>query len=223
MKIMKGEALMSQNQNPIQKRTRKPRKVPFYLNAPVVLGMTLITLIVLIVDTLTKGTAIRLFGMHYSSWTDPMMYVRMFTHIFTHADLEHYTGNFMLILLIGPMVEDKYGSKNLLEMIIITSLVTGLIDVIFFRDVMFIGASGIVFMLILLASFTDIKNGKLPITVLLISVLYIGNEVVNGIIANDNVSQISHIVGGFCGAFLGFAFHHNKGSSAGGSRKTMDL
>ena len=178
--------------------------------------MTVISLIVLIFDMLTKGMTSRLFGMYFSSWKDPMMYVRFFTHIFAHADLKHYTGNFMLILMIGPMVEDKYGSKDLMKMIAITSLVTGIIDIAFFRNVMFIGASGIVFMMILLASFTDIRNGRLPITVLLIAVLYIGNEVVNGFVLKDNVSQLSHIVGGFCGAFLGFSFHKGKGAQHGG-------
>ena len=189
------------------------KKVLFYMNAPVILGMTFISLIILIGDALTRGMVNRLLGMYFTSWRDPMMYFRIFTHIFAHADLTHFTGNFMMILVIGPMVEEKYGSKNLVTMIAITSMVTGLLDMVFFRNILFVGASGIVFMLILLASFTDIKNDRLPITVLLISVLYIGNEVVNGLILSDNVSQLSHIAGGFCGAFLGFFFHRGKGPS----------
>ena len=188
----------------------KNRKMIFYMNAPVILGMTFLSLSILIVDSILKGALNRILGMYYTSWTDPLMYLRFFTHVLTHADLTHFTGNFMLILVVGPLVEDKYGSGNLMKMICITALTTGLVDIIFFRNTMFLGASGIVFMLILLASFTDLKDGKLPITVLLVAILYIGNEIISGILLHDNVSQLSHIVGGLSGAVCGFSFHKNK-------------
>ena len=43
----------------------------------------------------------------------------------------------------------------------------------------------------------------LPIGVFL--VLYIGGEVVRGVTLSDNVSQLTHIIGGVCGAFLGLS------------------
>lgn len=35
-------------------------------------------------------------------------------------------------------------------------------------------------------------------------ILYLGQEIVNGFISIDNVSQFAHIIGGFAGAFFGF-------------------
>jgi len=139
-----------------------------------------------------------------------MQYVRLFTHVLVHADVAHYVGNFMMILAIGPMVEEKYGSSRLVLIIIITAFITGLIKVIFFPGVVLVGASGIVFMLILMASFTNIRQGRLPITVLLVAVLYIGNEIILGLFTADNVSRVSHIIGGLCGAGFGVVFHAGK-------------
>jgi membrane associated rhomboid family serine protease len=113
----------------------------------------------------------------------------------------------MMILAIGPMVEEKYGSRNLVWFIAITTFITGLANILLFPAVATVGASGIVFMLILLASFTNIRQGRLPITVPLVAVLYLGNEILTGIFTVDNISQLSHIIGGLCGAVAGGLFH----------------
>jgi len=153
---------------------------------------------------------IYIFGARRTSLLDPMQYVRLFTHVLVHADIGHYVGNFMMILAIGPMVEEKYGSGRLVLITVITAFVTGLVKIIFFPGTVLVGASGIVFMLILMASFTNIRQGRLPITVLLVAVLYIGNEVLLGLFTIDNVSRISHIIGGLCGAVFGVVFHAKK-------------
>ena len=181
------------------------------LNSPVILGMALLSLIFLIIDMMNSGRNINIFFSAYrTSIADPMQYVRLFTHVLVHSDLGHYTGNFMMILAIGPMVEEKYGDRSLLLITACTALITGLVNVLFFPGRAVLGASGIVFMLILLASFTNIQQGRLPITVPLVAVLYIGNEILRGLFNTDNISQLSHIVGGLCGAIFGVAFHFDK-------------
>jgi len=185
----------------------KRREFIISFNAPVILWLTIIALGVLIIDNITGGSMVRMFAAFRTRWTDPMQYVRLFSYVFVHADVAHYVGNFMMILAIGPMVEEKYGSRNLIWFIAITTLITGLVNVLFFPAVATVGASGIVFMLILLASFTNIQQGKLPITVPLVAILYLGNEVMQGLFADDNISQLSHIIGGLCGAVAGAVFH----------------
>jgi len=185
----------------------KRRGFAIDMNAPVILWLTIIALVVLIVDALTMLNMTMIFGARRSSFTDPMQYVRLFTHIPVHAGVSHYVGNFMMILAIGPMVEEKYGSGRLALITLITAVVTGLVNVIFFPGTVVVGASGIVFMLILMASFTNIRQGRLPITVLLVAVLYIGNEVILGLFTVDNISRVSHIVGGLCGAVFGVVVH----------------
>jgi len=188
----------------------KKKSLVIDLNAPIVLGLTAISLIALIADASTDGRVISLFAAYRTSLTDPMQYLRLFTHVLVHANLGHYAGNFMMILAIGPMVEEKYGSKRLCLMTVITALVTGLVHVIFFPAIAVVGASGIVFMMILLASFTNIRQGKLPITVPLVAVLYIGNEIMMGLFTTSNISRLSHIIGGLCGACFGIIFHTQK-------------
>jgi len=176
----------------------------------VILWLTIIALAVLIIDLVTPIDMIGLFGARRTSLLDPMQYVRLFTHVVVHSGVPHYVGNFMMILAIGPMVEEKYGSDRLALITVITALITGLVKIIFFPGAVLVGASGIVFMLILMASFTNIRQGRLPITVLLVAVLYIGNEIILGLFTEDNVSRISHIVGGLCGAVFGLVVHSKK-------------
>lgn len=175
-------------------------------NAPVILSMTLLSLALLGLNALLGHALDRVFGAYFTRYGDLWMYLRLFTHAFMHQNMAHYAGNFMMILAIGPMVEEKYGSTRLLIMILATSFITGLFHIIFSHGTLLMGASGIVFMLILLASFANMREGKLPLTVILVAVLYIGNEIVSGIGASDQVSHISHILGGLCGAGFGFLY-----------------
>lgn len=185
-------------------------KLRIHFNSPVILTYTLLSLALVVISLLTGNWVLKSFGLFYSSWADPRMYLRMLSHILVHADFEHFVGNFMFILAIGPMVEEKYGSKRLLQMILLTALITAAINLIFFRNILLVGASGVVFMLILLASFVNIQEKRIPLTVILVAVLFIGNEIVNGIIANDNISQLSHIIGGLCGGVFGYVLSRKR-------------
>ena len=109
----------------------------------------------------------------------------------------------MLILVIGPLLEEKYGSGEVLFVILITAFVTGLLNFALFPQVQLLGASGVTFALILLSSFVSVKEGEIPLTFLLVAVIYIGGEVINGIFIRDSVSNLSHIAGGAVGAVLG--------------------
>ena len=191
-------------------RVMKKNRFRIDFNSPVILGLTALSLILLIIDEVSGGKAARFLSAYRTSAADPMQYLRLFTHVLAHSGLSHFIGNFMMILAIGPMVEEKYGSRRLLLVTIATALITGLVNVLFFPGSAVLGASGIVFMLILLASFTNIQQGRLPITVPLVAILYIGNEILRGLFNADNISQMSHIVGGICGSVFGIVFHSKK-------------
>ena len=40
---------------------------------------------------------------------------------------------------------------------------------------------------------------------ILVFVLYVGGEIISGITLKDNISQLTHIIGGVCGALLGIS------------------
>lgn len=174
-------------------------------NSPVILGFTAICLVSLLLSMLTHGTSNNaVFSVYRSSLTDPLTYVRFFGHIFGHASWEHFINNIMYILLLGPLLEEKYGSTDMIMIIAVTALVTGLINFIFFPHIQLLGASGVVFAFILLSSFANFQNGKIPVTFILVAVIYIGQQVYDGFFTTNNVSELTHIIGGITGSVFGF-------------------
>jgi GlpG protein len=119
-------------------------------------------------------------------------------------DWSHFIGNASYLLLLGPMLEEKYGSKIILKVMLVTALVTGIINYIFFWNVGLCGASGIVFAFIIMASFTGFRDGEIPLTFLLVVVIFIGQQIYEGIMVQDNISNMAHIVGGLVGAVVGY-------------------
>lgn len=181
------------------------RKLRISYNSPVVLSFVLICLVVLIVGKVTGGRSTTLLFMTYhSSLTNPLTYLRFFTHVLGHSGWEHFIGNAAYLLLLGPMLEVKHGSQTLVEIIAITAFVTGIVNYILFPGVALCGASGVVFAFIILASFTGFKDGEIPLTFILVAVIYIGQQIFEGITVADNISNMAHIVGGAVGAVLGY-------------------
>ena len=211
-------------------------------NAPVVLSFAILSLLVLVLDSATGGASTaRLFCVYRAPLTDPLTYVRFFTHVLGHSGYSHYMSNMLLLLLVGPGLEEKYGSGTMVWMIALTALVTGLVNFIFFphtallggsRNLLLtivitafatglvqfllfphsalLGASGVVFMMIVLSSFTEMKKGGIPLTMLLVVALYLGSEIADGLTRTDNVSHLTHIVGGVCGIVFGFRLARAK-------------
>ena len=182
------------------------KKLRIQYNSPVVLSFALLSLLALLLGQLTGGWTTRaLFCVYRAPLTDPLTYVRMVGHVLGHSGYAHYMGNMTLLLVIGPPLEEKYGSGRLLGCILFTALVSGLVQFIFFPGTALLGASGIVFMMIVLSSLAGMREGAIPLTLILVVLIYLGGEIVDAVTVRDNVSQLTHIVGGLCGAGLGFA------------------
>ena len=187
------------------------KKIRLSFNSPVILGFTLACFIVLILDKVTgSASTLALFSVYRSSLASPFTYIRFFGHVLGHASWDHFFGNIMMLLVVGPLLEEKYGSANILFVILATALVTGVINFIFFPHVQLLGASGVVFAFILLASFTSIEDGKIPLTFILVALIYIGQQVYDGLFIRDNVSNLTHILGGIVGSSLGYVMNKNK-------------
>ena len=173
------------------------KKIVIRFNAPVILTFALLSLLALLLGNWTGGTATtQFFSVYRSSLADPLTYVRFFGHVLGHTGYEHYMGNMLLLLLVGPGLEEKYGS--------------GLVNFIFFPHTALLGASGVVFMMIVLSSFTAARRGEIPVTLILVVIFYLGGEIMDGLFKQDNVSQIAHIVGGLCGLVFGFTVRRGR-------------
>lgn len=186
----------------------KKKKLRVTFNAPVVLSIVAISFVATLLNYITGGTSGRLvFSTYHSALLSPMSWLRAFTHIFGHADWAHLVGNMSYLLLLGPMLEEKYSSQTLAAVVAITAVITSLVNYIFFPSVALCGASGVVFAFILLSSFTSFKEGEIPLTFILVAVFFIGQQVIEGITVRDNISNLSHIVGGIVGGLLGYGLN----------------
>jgi membrane associated rhomboid family serine protease len=174
-------------------------------NAPVILTFTLLATAVLVVDQIACGFVERYFVCPPRISPGNLLdYLRLFSYVLGHRNWQHLMSNFAFVLLIGPVLEEKYRSGPILLMLVVTALITGLLNVLLFTTGL-MGASGIVFMLILLSSFTNIRSGDIPLTFILVVVLFLAKEIINAF-SGDNISQFAHILGGFLGSLFGFLF-----------------
>lgn len=175
----------------------------FQYNAPVVLSFAFLCTAIVFLSDMTGGKLMSLFTVYaIMDIANPIDYFRLFSHAIGHNGWEHLASNMTYILLLGPILEEKYGSKNLLTMIVITAFITGVLNVLFFSRAL-LGASGIVFMFILLSSIVNFKKGYIPLTFVLVVMLFLGKEIIN-MFTPDNISQSAHIIGGVCGSIFGF-------------------
>ena len=171
-----------------------------------ILTFFLLSLLVLLLDDWTDGwTTLHLFCVYRSSMKDPLFYIRLFGHVLGHAGWDHFLNNMLLLLVIGPPMEEKYGSILLLKGMVLTALISGVLQCLLFPHTALLGASGIVFMLIMLASLSGFSGG-IPVTMLLVAALYLGQQVHDILFAHDNVANFMHIVGGVCGTAFGYYF-----------------
>ena len=178
-------------------------------NSPVVLTFTILSvglyfLNVLLVDALDPILELQ----STFDTGSPTNYLAIFTYTLGHANIEHLLGNMSLFLILGPIIEEKYGSKMFLLMILLTAFITAIFQISMFSNGL-LGASGIVFMLIILSSFTGIDKGGIPLTFLLVIVLYLGIEITASF-NDDGISHFAHIMGGLIGSVFGFIIRKKK-------------
>ena len=187
------------------------KKLKISFNAPTTLTFSLICLVSLILGFFTQDVSTNyIFSVYRSSFADPLTYVRLIGHVFGHADWFHFIGNMTLILILGPMLEEKYGTGSVAFVILVTAVGTGIINMLFFPHVALLGASGVVFAFIILSSITSIENKSIPLTFILVSLIYIGQEVYSVFFVEDNVANLTHILGGVIGAICGYVLNRRK-------------
>lgn len=176
-------------------------------NSPVVLTFALAAVVAFLAAQ-AFGARAQLWFVAWPHLADARSYVGLVSHVLGHASWQHLVGNFMLILLVGPMLEERHGSGALLAMIAVTALATGLVNLAI-SDSAVMGASGVAFMMILLASVSSARRAEIPLTFIAVAALYLGGEVLRSF-HPDHISHMAHLVGGACGAAFGFAIRNRR-------------
>ena len=173
-------------------------------NAPTTLNFALVSFLVLILHFATRGASTtKLFCVYRSPLRELLTYPRFFTHVLGHSSFAHYSGNITLMLVLGPTLEERYGSRTILLAMVFTAFISGVIQWVFFPGAALLGASGIVFMMILMASLGGMHSGGIPLTLILVFAIYVGGEIASAVTSVDNISHLTHIIGGICGAVIG--------------------
>lgn len=181
-------------------------------NSPVILTFAAVCLVVLILHYISNGFITKSLFVCYGrpSLVNPLTYLRAFSYVFGHSGFSHFAGNMTMLLLVGPIVEEHYGSWNTAVMMFVTALAGGILNMVLFPNVGILGASGIVFMLIILCAATSMKKGEIPLTLVLIAVIYLGQEVYAGLFVEDNIGHFGHLCGGVSGLGFGALYYKKK-------------
>jgi len=173
------------------------------VNAPATLTFSLLCLLVYGLSLVAPNLILSLFVLYPDfSFTNPISYFTTVSYVFGHSSTSHLIGNLSFILLLGPVLGEKYGSRILLFMMLITTIFTAMLFYFFFSDGL-LGASGIVFMFIILISFANKKKDRIPLTFILVLIIFLGKEIAQSFEA-DQISQTAHLAGGLCGSIFGF-------------------
>lgn len=167
-------------------------------NSPVILTFAICAAVIFMVDELTGGQFMRTLFIYRGGFM-PLNLLRLLLWPLGHASWEHLLGNMTIILLIGPMLEEKYKSHVIFIMMILSAIIIGIFQAVVFGAGI-LGASGIAFMFIIMTSFTNMKEGKIPLTFIVVCLLFLTREVYNGLFVKSNVSELAHLMGAFLGA-----------------------
>ncbi len=187
------------------------KRLKISYNAPITLSFVFLCFAVTMLGILSQGMLTTAFFMTFrGSAANPLTYLRLFTHVLGHSGFSHFLGNAMYLLLLGPMLEEKYGAKTMLQLIVITALITGVVHCLLFANVGLCGASGVVFAFIVLSSFTAFKDGEIPLSFIAVVLLFVGQEVYEGLFIQDNVSNLTHVLGGFVGGGVGYGLNKKR-------------
>lgn len=183
------------------------RAWPVSYNAPFALTFALVCVAAFLLALTTQGwTNHHVFSIGGEmNWKNPLTYARFFLHVLGHGSLQHLVLNLAVILLITPMLEEKHGSTRLIAVAAVTAAVTAGVKVLLFPGLL-LGASGVAFAFIILSSFAKARARTIPLTFILIALLFLGNEVYLALRpeADVSIARFAHIIGGVAGGFFGF-------------------
>ncbi|MFI3257911.1 MAG: rhomboid family intramembrane serine protease [Spirochaetales bacterium] len=182
---------------------------PIY-TAPVISLFSILSLLVFLIDkTIVPELISSIFsaagnqnGEMPFNWQNPLDYLKFFIHIFAHSNWTTLAYNLTVILLLGPAIEQRYGSLLLILMFVIIAFVSAVLNAVFF-DTTLLGSDGISFLIIILTVFGKPEVPDRSIISVFILVLYVGLQI-NYSVQTNSFENISATFGGLCATLLAF-------------------
>lgn len=190
---------------------KKKFKINFAFDAPVTIIFCVISLILFVFNEFVfKGTLnakiltspTTNLGAAPFVISQPSSYFRLIFYVFGATDLVFLLSNLLFLLMLGPAMEERYGSVVIGIMLGVSALFSGVLNACFCETGLR-GCMPIVFMMIFLNSFMSFSRKKIPVSFIAIFVFYIAKET-----AGKNFSQIVGVIiciaGGLCGSLFAF-------------------
>ncbi len=135
----------------------------------------------------------------------PVTYLRFITYIFGHDSWDMLFENSLYLLLLGPMLEKRYGSQVMVVMIAVTAISTSLLNFIFFPGAVLYGSNGIVLAFIILTAISGLTEGYFPVSLALIAIVFFRQEILQNVIRVENMANVAPIIGCILGVGVAFA------------------
>lgn len=172
------------------------------LDAPVTLAFAGLALLA----TLTPGAnaLLRLDPLSVTALLNPRWYLGLVGHVFAHQNLVHLAGNLAMLLLLGPGLERQLGSRRFLVILAALIVVTGASAslLLAFTQRSLVGASGLVFALIMIHSLHGTRQREIPVSALLLALLWGAQELV-GLFDHTQIANSAHLNGALWGFLFG--------------------
>lgn len=191
--------------------TRRKINLKISYDAPVTLTFSLLCIVLYLIDTLfCKGflsenvlasptTGEGALPFVFSQFAS---YPRLILYIFGSESISLLLADLIFILLLGPSMEERYGSVVVGIMIAVSALFSGVLNACFCKNSIH-GAAPIVFMMIFLNAFMTFTKRKLPISFVCVMGMYIAYEwIPHG--GSGIIEVVISMAGGLCGSLFAF-------------------
>ena len=182
------------------------------LSAPVSTGFALVALAILFLDGVHQGDltmALAVYPIRHL-YNLPWDVYRLLTWPLVHRNFSHAWGNLTTLLLIGPPLEERLGSRRLACVLAVTAAVTGGLHAALFTNGL-IGASGLVMCLLLISASQAARFSpsagvyELPLSFVILAVTYVSRELA-ALGQDDGISRVAHLGGVALGLLFALRF-----------------
>ena len=190
---------------------KKKLKLKFVYDAPVMLTFALAVLVIFVLDTfVVKGKLAEKWLLSPTSaegslpfaFSDFTSIFRLFLHVLGGRDIPFLICNLIFIRLLGPEMEERYGSVIIGIMIFVAALFSGVLNACFCK-IPVSGSEPVVFMLILRCAMMHLSRSTVSasalVVIILFAVMLVLRKNPNGV-----VGVVITLAGGLCGSLFAF-------------------
>ncbi len=128
-------------------------------------------------------------------------YFRLILYPLGFSDWNVLTSHLVFILFLCPKVEQVFGKSILSLLLFVCVIFSGVVCVCFSNSVM-VGTSGIVFMLLILSFYSYIDKKEIPLSYVLLAIIYFSNEIIH-IFSTNSLVVFCQFAGALVASLVG--------------------